>query len=215
MKHLLICCEGETEELFVEKILTPYLAQVGLYVTPKGMKGISSYKRIKNFIIGYCKSHPAALVTTMIDYYGGAKHLPGFNTETSDIYARTTTIEKAVEDDLKLDNLMFNLTLHEFEGYLFSDTAAFMDIASKSQVDELANIRRRHDTPEHINDRYETAPSRRIIRVKPDYQKRQDGIYVATRITVDKIAAECHHFAHWLDKLTDWARTDASSTDAK
>jgi len=206
MKILIICCEGETEELFVEKILTPYLAQAGLYVTPRGMKGVSSYRRIKDFIVGYCKSHPAALVTTMIDYYGAAKHLPGFNIEKGDIYARTTAIEKTVEEDLHLPNLMFNLTLHEFEGYLFSNTAAFSDIASKSQVDELANIRRRHDTPEHINDEYETAPSRRIMRVKPDYQKLQDGIDVASRISVDKIVAECRHFANWLEKLTAWAK---------
>jgi hypothetical protein len=206
MKNLIICCEGETEEFFVEKILTPYLAQVGLYVTPKGMKGVSSYKRIKDFIIGYCKSNPAALVTTMIDYYGAAKHLPGFNVEKGDIYTRAIAIEKAVGEDLQLPNLMFNLTLHEFEGYLFSNTAAFADIASKSQLDELANIRRRHETPEHINEKYETAPSRRIIGVLPKYQKLQDGIAIAESITVDRIAAECRHFANWLDKLTAWAK---------
>ena len=209
MKNLIICCEGETEELFVEKILTPYLAQVDLYVTPKGMKGVSNYKRIKDFIVGYCKSYPAALVTTMIDYYGAAKHLPGFNVEKSDIYTRTIAIEKAVEEDLQLPNLMFNLTLHEFEGYLFSNTAAFADIANKSQVDELADIRRRHETPEHINEKYDTAPSRRIIGVLPKYQKLQDGIPIAESITVDKIATECRHFAKWLEKLTAWAKEGA------
>ncbi|MCL2189324.1 MAG: DUF4276 family protein [Defluviitaleaceae bacterium] len=206
MKNLIICCEGETEELFVEKILTPYLSRVGLIVSPKGMKGVSNYKRIKDFLVGYCQSYPAALVTSMIDYYGAAKHLPGFNVNKSDIYARTNAIEKAVEDDLQLSNLMFNLTLHEFEGYLFSNTAAFSNIANKNQIDELANIRRRHETPEHINEKYETAPSRRIIGVLPKYQKLQDGIPIAESITVDKIAVECRHFANWLAKLTDWAK---------
>ena len=209
MKNLIICCEGETEELFVEKILTPYLAHTELYVTPKGMKGVSGYKCIKNFIVGYCKSYPAALVTTMIDYYGAAKHLPGFNVIDGDIYTRTTAIEKTVEEDLQLPNLMFNLTLHEFEGYLFSNTEAFANIASKSQVNELANIRRRHDTPEHINDKFETAPSRRILGILPKYQKMQDGISIAKNITVDRIAAECRHFAIWLAKLTAWAKDGA------
>jgi len=206
MKNLIICCEGETEELFVEKILTPHLANVGLYVIPKGMKGVSSYKRIKDFLIGYCKSNPTTLVTTMIDYYGAAKHLPGFNTDKGDIYTRTKAIEEAVQNDLQLPNLCFNLTLHEFEGYLFSNTSAFLDIASKNQIDELTNIRRRHETPEHINDQYETAPSRRILMVIPKYQKLQDGIPIAESITVNKIATECRHFANWLNKLTAWAK---------
>jgi hypothetical protein len=97
---------------------------------------------------------------------------------------------------------MFNLTLHEFEGYLFSDTAAFADIASKHQLDELADIRRRHKTPEHINNQYETAPSRRIMTILPKYQKKQDGIQIASNITIEKIASECRHFENWLAKLT-------------
>ncbi|MDR2572479.1 MAG: DUF4276 family protein [Oscillospiraceae bacterium] len=209
MKNLIICCEGKTEELFIEKILTPYLADFGLYVTQKGMKGVSDYKQIKTFIIGYCKSNPTALVTTMIDYYGAARSLPGFNAEMGDIYTRTKTIEEAVQNDLQLQNLIFNLTLHEFEGYLFSNTSAFADIASKSQLDELTNIRNRHDTPEHINDKYETAPSRRILKVLPKYQKLQNGILIAENITVDGISAECYHFANWIDKLTAWAKEGA------
>ena len=207
MKNLIICCEGITEEVFVEKILSPYLEQAELIVTPKGMRGVSNYKRIKDFLVGYCQSYPAALVTTMIDYYGAAKHLPGFdNTDKGNIYDRAIAIEEAVQKDLQLPNLMFNLTLHEFEGYLFSNTATFADIASKSQVDELANIRRRHETPEHINDQYETAPSRRILRVKPDYLKIQDGIDIVEKIGIDKITSECRHFANWLAKLTAWAK---------
>jgi hypothetical protein len=207
MKNLIICCEGVTEEVFVEKILSPYLKQTGLYVTSKGMKGVSNYKRIKDFLVGYCQSYPTALVTTMIDYYGAANHLPGFSSGEGDIYIHAKMIEAAVEKDLHwLHNFMFNLTLHEFEGYLFSNTADFNGIASKSQLDELADIRRRHETPEHINDQYETAPSRRILRIKPDYLKIQDGIEIAGRIGIDKIAAECRHFANWLAKLTAWAK---------
>jgi len=210
MKNLIICCEGETEELFVEKILTPYLAQIGIFVTTRGMRGVSSYKRIKDFLVGYCKSNPSALVTTMIDYYGAAKYMPGYIPNKGDIYSRALAVEAAVEKDLaELNNLMFNLTLHEFEGYLFSNIAAFEIVASKIQLADLANIRQRFETPEHINEKYETAPSRRIRQVIPDYQKMQDGIPIAKSITVEKIALECHHFASWLAKLTVWAKEGA------
>jgi len=217
MRNLIICCEGETEELFVEKILTPYLTQIGAEVTLKGMKGVSSYKQIKSYLYGYCQSYPSALVTTMIDYYKTNKFIVNyFKTDKtitdsiyveSDMYRRAATIEKIVEDDMRPhDNLMFNMELHEFEGYLFSQTAAFANIASKRQLDKLANIRRRHETPEHINEKYETSPSRRIIGILPKYQKLKDGIPIAERITIDKIAAECRHFANWLAKLTTWAK---------
>jgi hypothetical protein len=210
VKNVIICCEGKTEELFVEKILAPYLEQVGLYVSVRGMKGVSSYSQIKKYIVGYCQSHPAALVTTMIDYYGAAKFMPGFIPDEVDIYRRALSIEESVEKDLHwLGNLMFNMTLHEFEGYLFSDTMAFADFASKSQLAELANIRAKVETPEHINDRYETAPSRIISRVIPGYSKLHDGIPIAERIGVDKIASECRHFSNWLAKLIAWAKEDA------
>jgi len=206
MKDVIICCEGDTEELFVERILAPYLEQSGLSVILRGMKGVSSYKKIKQFLVGYCQSYPEALVTTMIDYYGTARLMKDFVSNEGDIYSRALAIEAAVEKDLNRLNLMFNLTLHEFEGYLFSNTAAFEGIASKSQLAELVNIRRRVKTPEHINNKYETAPSRQIKGVIPDYSKRQDGIEIAGRIGVDKIALECRHFADWLAKLTAWAK---------
>ena len=210
MKDVIICCEGDTEELFVEKILAPHLKQSGLLVNLRGMKGVSSYKKIKEFLIGYCQSYPRSLVTTMIDYYGTARLVPEYIQNEGDIYSRALAIEATVEKDLhQFKNLMFNLTLHEFEGYLFSNTEAFEDIANKSQLAELENIRRRVETPEHINNKYETAPSRRILNVIPDYSKKQDGIEIARRIGVEKIALECRHFADWLAKLTTWARDGA------
>jgi len=210
MKDVVICCEGNTEELFVEKILAPYLEQSGLSVILRGMKGVSSYKKIKEFLIGYCQSYPEALVTTMIDYYGTARLMKDFIPKEGDVYSRALAIEAAVQKDLyQYKNLMFNLTLHEFEGYLFSNTIAFEGIANKSQLAELQNIRRRAETPEHINNKYETAPSRQILGVIPDYSKIKDGIEIAGRIGVEKIALECRHFADWLAKLTAWAKDGA------
>ena len=34
MKTLCIYCEGQTEEAFVNNILSPYLSRMGIYTTP-------------------------------------------------------------------------------------------------------------------------------------------------------------------------------------
>jgi len=84
--------------------------------------------------------------------------------------------EKIREELSMLKNLCFNIVLHEFEGLLFSDVNAFDGIAYSSQLLELKNIRRREAPPEHINDKYETVPSRRIIDQIPDYSKIMNGV---------------------------------------
>ena len=210
MKYLFVCCEGKTEEAFVEKVLAPYFKDMGVCVTPSGMKGVSSLDRVKKHITGFCLSYPNSLVTTMIDYYGLQKVIPTLILTEGDIYKRVQAIEKKVKEELSsLNNLYFNIVLHEFEGLLFSDVSAFAGIANNSQLLELRNIRRRAATPEHINDKYETAPSRRIFSHIPDYSKIRNGVEIAQRIGIDKMTDECVHFRQWIAKLTAWAKEGA------
>jgi len=207
VKYLFVCCEGATEEAFVEKILAPYFKDLEVCVTPSRMKGVTNFEKIKEHLTGFCKSFPYARITTMIDYYGLQKAMPSFMPTDGDIYKRVQFVEEKVMSELHtLGNLDFNIILHEFEGLLFSDVTAFDGIASKSQLLELQNIRCRAETPEHINDKYETAPSRRIIGQIPDYSKTLNGIKVAHRIGVDKMSDECRHFKQWIEKLTVWAK---------
>ena len=210
MKYLFVCCEGTTEESFVENLLVPYFNKMGVYVTTSGMKGISNFDNLKKHIIGYCLSYPNALVTTMIDYYGLQKIMPSFIPARGNIYERVQLAEKKVMQNFRsLNNLYFNIILHEFEGLLFSDVMAFDDIANTNQLQELLNIRSRVATPEHINDQYETAPSRRIKNNIPVYLKIRNGIEIARRIGLEKITEECIHFRQWINYLTVWAKEDA------
>ena len=207
MKYLFICCEGETEEAFAEKVLAPYFKDIGVYVTPSKMKGVSNFEKVKKHVTGFCLSNPNSLVTTMIDYYGLRKVIPSLIPTEGDLYERVQIIEKKVSEELRsLNNLYFNIVLHEFEGLLFSDVSAFDGIANKSQILELKNIRRRATSPEHINDKYETAPSRRILGQIPDYSKIQNGIEIAQRIGIKKMTDECVHFKQWISKLTAWGK---------
>ncbi len=71
----------------------------------------------------------------------------------------------------------------------------------QKQADQLVAIRKKFSSPEHINNSYETAPSRRIKRVCPQYDKIVDGIQIARRIGIEKMLSECQHFASWIEHM--------------
>jgi hypothetical protein len=144
----------------------------------------------------------------MFDYYKLPSDTPG-KSETGDVYKVAQGIEDAVKSDLGgLQNLFVNLILHEFEGLLFSDVSAFLGVAKADNktVMELVQIKNDFPSPEHINDSEATAPSKRILRILPEYSKTFDGIEIAKHIGVDKIAAECPHFKTWLGGIKAMAR---------
>jgi len=60
-----------------------------------------------------------------------------------------------------------------------------------------------HDSPELIDDRPHSAPSKRIIAELPDYKdaKSAVGTQVAELIGLDAIRSKYPHFAAWLSRL--------------
>ena len=220
MKRLYILCEGQTEEDFVNIILSPYFQNIGVIVTPiicatkrtstrKYRGGVSSFGKIAKELQRLCGEHPNELVTTMFDLYAFPYNALGLKNIPSDVYEKAAYIEKSIADEIgnKFGNMVFNLVLHEFEGLLFSDVSAFESVAENDEaVVTLRGIRAAVPTPEHINESPETAPSKHIKKAMPDYSKPMDGIDIAEQIGIDKIASECRHFANWLAKLTAWAK---------
>jgi hypothetical protein len=206
VKRLYVYCEGQAEEGFVNAVLAPYFLNVNVFVTPIVAGGVSKYSIIKNDLVRICKGDPQSSTTTMLDYYGLPSETPGIATASGTIYEKAQHIEAAVEKDLGiLENLLFNLVVHEYEGLLFAHTPAFEVIANKKQITALKSIRERFDTPEHINNSFENTPSRRIERIIPTYSKVNDGIEVARCTGINGISVECKHFERWITKLTSWA----------
>ena len=90
---------------------------------------------------------------------------------------------------------------------LLSDPARF-DIAfpepeHEEAVSNLAAMAAGFASPELIDDGPETAPSKRIIRVIPEYERRKAlaGPLIAARIGLDVIRGKCRHFHKWLEKI--------------
>ena len=212
-----ILCEGQTEDGFVKEVLAPYMLPNGIFVTPlilstkriaSGKKykgGGSQYSKIRTELEILCKGDPTAFVTTMFDYYKLPNDTPGKGA-TGDIYEIAREIESAVRTDLGGQrNLLVNLIMHEFEGLLFSDISAFSSEAKADEkaILELGQIKSGFKTPEHINDSELTAPSRRIMKILPEYSKTLNGISIAKRIGIKKIAEECLHFGEWIEHIRE------------
>ncbi len=101
---------------------------------------------------------------------------------------------------------------HEFEGLLFSDVRAFSatGIATSRVIRSLARIRSSFETPEDINDKWDTAPSRRIEKIIPQYSKLVHGPRVAEDIGLGRIRENCPRFHNWLLGLESLQRRNGA-----
>ena len=72
-----------------------------------------------------------------------------------------------------------------------------------SKLNELRQIIERFENPELINDDPTTAPSKRLLRLYPAYDKRFFGELVAETIGIDNIRSACSHFNHWIEQLEE------------
>lgn len=171
-------CEGQSEESFIKKILTPYLEPQGIYIKPIVLGGVSHYARIRKELKNLGKDSSARL-TTMLDYYKLPQDVPGVSRYTGEKKAEPETIaadiERQIWEDLnqELSCIEFfpYIQMHEYEALLFSDINGFYKTEMKpAAIAELEKEVKKFPTPEHINNSEQTAPSKRILRVYPYYQ---------------------------------------------
>ena len=213
MKNVYIYCEGPTEESFINEILYPYFFNIGIAVYPivcttkrmvskKYKGGVSDYNKIKRELTMLCKSHPNEHVTTMFDYYAMPENTPEIGLHDPDIYERIGKIEAAVNRDIGQANCMFHFMLHEFEGILFSNPESFELIAETDVVNKIREIRESYPTPEHINNSPETATSKHLEKLIPNYAKIKNGTLISKDMGIDKILAECPHFREWIEQIS-------------
>ncbi len=203
MKRVIVYCEGPTEETFVNRILAPAFWHRNIYLTASSCHGVSKYSIIKRDLSTLCKHDPNAIITTMLDYYALPSDTPGMRDAIGgSIYDKVTHVEDRIKEDIGTDNLIPNLMLHEFESLLFSNPTCFSYCGLPSRkIDELCRIRKEVETPEHINNNPNTAPSKRILRIYPEYDKVLDGFNIAQDIGLSAMRAECKHFDEWVERI--------------
>ena len=219
MKFVYIYCEGQTEEAFVNELLYPYFINQEICVTPiicetkrlpnkKFKGGVSNYEKIRKELNMLCKNQKNMLVTTMFDYYALPSDTPEITASHPDIYERAKCIEKAVNEDIGVENCRFHLMLHEFEGILFSNPDSFHMIADEQVVQRIQRIRYTYPSPEHINNAPETAPSKRIEALIPNYAKVKNGTLLSKDMGIDIIMEQCLHFRNWIQEIVAWGQNE-------
>lgn len=212
-----VIVEGQTEESFVKEVLAPLFWPQQIYLLPillgvPGHKGgRPNYARVKKDVVLQLKQDRRAYCSTMLDFYGLGNGFPGTPLPPNlGNIEKVRRIELAVKEqlinelpDLRLDTRFLPyLQLHEYEGLLFSDPAAF---AAGIKQDYLRAhfeaIRNAFATPEDINDNANTAPSKRVVGAYPAYRKVIDGTLAAKAVGIDRMRQECPHFRGWLEQL--------------
>jgi hypothetical protein len=230
--RLHIIVEGQTEETFANDVLAPDLGEAGLFVDAHSITtgrrhgrlfrgGLVRYEHLANDLSLWMKQdqHPDSWFTTMVDLYGLPAGFPDRDALPDNLTAaqRTARLEQALAEDIgrRLNGLPVSrrfvpyIQLHEFEALLFSEPAAFLEAFPGQQMlaDKLSAIRLQFDSPEDINDGPETAPSKRILGLAPDYEKPVAGLLIAKRIGLARIRQECAHFNDWITRLLALAPT--------
>ncbi len=209
--------EGRTEEAFVGKLVSPFLANFGVYVNGRSVQtgqhrgrtyrgGMTTFEKAKADIERWLRQDRSAYVTTMFDLYALPSDFPGMTqVSTTDPYEKAKFLERSLAAAIGNPRFLPYIQLHEFEGLLFSDVEAIHSVMEldnpRSQLRRLRAVRREFKSPEHINDGKHTAPSKRLEDWYPGYQKTLHGILIAEEIGLDRMRRECVHFNEWLSTL--------------
>lgn len=214
MKRLYIICEGPTEQEFCHAMLAPYLGSKGIQViTPlikKSGGGIVAWDILKKQIEGTL-ADTEGTVTTLIDYYG-IKPIHAFPNWTTvqavgNRIDKMDQLETAMQADIRADRkqrFIPYVQLHEFEGLLFNNLAAFTQTFEDTElhnVREIEDIINRHQNPEMINDGAQTAPSKRLANLIKGYNKVVYGNILAEEIGLPQMRSKSVRFNEWLNKL--------------
>lgn len=224
MIRLHITAEGQTEKAFVNKLLTPHLAHFGVYadarcvLTSKDRRaareyrgGLVSYQKAKADIATWMKedTNQECWFSSMFDLYALPDDFPGFrNAALLESYARVKALEDAFGKDVGKSNFIPYIQLHEFESLILADPSK-LDWEYLEHEKAIGNLIRmvEDQNPELINDGRETAPSKRIAREIPEYDKATSGVSVASQIGLKRLRAACRHFDEWVTRLEQLGKT--------
>ena len=200
MIRLAVSVEGQTEREFVKRVLAERLRPVGVEAVAillGGTGGSVTVEGLDSEMAQLAWSHDA--VTSLVDYYG-LRRKQQRTPEDLEAFANHEVTGRMRHRRIRI---IPYVQRHEFEGLLFSDLNALARVidASPKQVEQLRKIRAKFDTPEAINDGRNTAPSKRLKKAIPAYDKVVHGPEIARRTTIEVISRECPRFRDWIARL--------------
>jgi len=144
-------------------------------------------------------------VTTFIDFYALPSDFPGYSDDVKvkNSLERVLYLEQKLYEDIGQTNFVPYIQLHEFEALLFISIQGFNYCFGNDMIKirDFEQILSQFPNPEDINDNPLTAPSKRILKIIPNYQKPFQGGMIALENGIEGILKKCPHFATWVEKL--------------
>ncbi len=219
MMEVIVFAEGQSEEQFIKRVVAPALRHLQVFVKPQMLNtsqnakgGAVSFERLKFNARNTLRQRPDAVLSTFLDLYGLGTDFPEFAIAKSltQVHQRVEHLENALHAGIVADSgcrsqrFIPHIQPYEFEGLLFADVVALShtEPAWSTSLTQLLQIRASFETPEHINDGYETKPSKRLEDIlEPSYKKTRHGPLAALQVKLEVMEVECIHFGKWMNKL--------------
>jgi hypothetical protein len=220
MKRVFVVVEGETERRFVRDLLYPDFIQKGihldaqLWLTNRKLGtggGGGNFDLIENHLrrlMSRYQYHRDVYISLMVDLYAFPKKgntvydqqvVQGQNGKTKALLLQDKLFAR-----LSYQNFIPYVQLHEFEALLLSKPDALGSFYT-DKVREIEALKEEIQglSPEEVNESPEGAPSKRISRYLPAYEKQKTtaGVITAAKIGLPLLRNSCPHFNAWLTKL--------------
>ena len=141
-----------------------------------------------------------ATVTMLFDYYGFPEDAPGMADQPcASPVERVRHVEASMGQAVASRRFWPNLVLHETEAWVFAAAGELGDLLGTPGL--AAALRAdcaEAGGPEMVNSSREQAPSKRLLRYWPLYDKVNDGPLAVCALGVAGLRRQCPHFDEWL-----------------
>ena len=218
--RLFVVVEGFTEERVIKDVLAPHLATFGVFAVPvivmtskdrgsgKKHKGGGRWAHWRNNLLRLSQEQRGADVrfTTLFDLYGLPADFPGYPhiSGDRDTARRASRLEAEMAAAIQDRRLLPYLQRHELEALVLVDLDQLEALVDPGDgVQGVAALRRDLGSlkPEEVNEGTETAPSKRLLRFVPGYQKTVHGPLTIEATGLRQLRASCPRFDAWVASL--------------
>lgn len=216
MTRVILVVEGQTEETFVNKVLTPALSMEGIYVTAtrimtsqtatqKFKGGLVNFAHLERDVSKLLASDQRRYVGCMVDLYKLPNTAPGYEAaaEQNDAYAKARTLQNSWTAHFANPRFIPYVQLHEFEALLYANPDAALAVTGHTALatkmhEALAQV---GGNPELVNQTPAGAPSKRLLAAFSGYEKVVHGVQIAQEVGLHVMREKCTHFAAWYAQL--------------
>jgi Domain of unknown function (DUF4276) len=221
MKRLYLTVEGQTEQEFAVKVLTPHLAVFNVFTNTPRLTGPHRRRRgrIPQGGMFNTFSHaladmrtwmkedasPDARFSMMVDLFSLPADFPGFNEGMAKQTGRqkALALQHSLSEHLGDSRFIPYLQCHEFEALVLVDPMQIglvydVGVASLTTLSQDCN---QFDYPEEIDLGPHSHPKFRIKSVVPEYDENIAGPLLAECIGLATLRNRCPHFGEWLTRL--------------